>query len=135
MSLGQGGGAPPQIPRVRPRPIMPPAAAQPPQTGGPPGPPGGNPPPVGGMDIRAGASDAMRQALLRRMQGGPGALMPPGPGAGGPPAPGGPPGVPPPAPGGPPSPGGPPDGAGILQRMMATRNSRRVLGGGPGPTG
>lgn len=93
------------------------------------------PPPVGGVnpDTRSGAMDQYRGALLRRMQGGPGdGLMPdqqsfmPGAGPGG--------NMPPPQIGAGQAPMGqetrPPAIDDIIKKLMSTRISRRVLGGG-----
>jgi len=141
----------PMQPRARPRPGAPVGGGPPPQPG---------PPPV--ENVQAGAMDQYRNALLRRMQGGGQGLMPPpemGPGSqpmqppqgdmqppqGGMqvPMPGGGPSIPPPgmAQGGVPDMmGGPPgqeteggpDIKDIIQQLMGTRFSRRVLGGGSG---
>jgi hypothetical protein len=143
MSMGQGAMQPR---RMRPRP----GGATPILTQQPPGPPPGTmapgtpppPSPVGqGENVQAGAMGDYRNALLRRMQmqGQGGAPLQPGAppqGAvpGGMPTPGGMPGMGAPQP--PQNMQGGPDGvAGLIQNLLRTRNSRRVLGGASGPLG
>lgn len=147
MSMGQGAIQPR---RMRPRPPMPQGSPPPGAPGGPQpavpaqtpgGPPQGSPTPVG--DIRSGAMDMYRNAMLRRMQNPAPGGQPPSmeqmmPGVGSPPpalgsGPGGeapqqglPPGLPQQSQ----QQGG--DINDIIKQLMATRISRRVLGRGSG---
>lgn len=137
--------APMQPRRVRSRP----GGAVPILSQQPPGPPPGTmmpgtpppPPPVGagdGQSVQAGAMGDYRNALLRRMQmQGPGGtpMQPGSPPVASPMVPtGGMPGMGAPQP---PQqmPGGPDGVAGLIQNLLRTRNSRRVLGGASGPLG
>lgn len=126
MSMGQGAVQPR---RIRPRPgVAAPILSQ--QPPGAPVSPGSPPPqpPVGGGEVQVGAMSDYRNALLRRMQmQGPGGV-PMQPGA--PPqmaSPGGMPGMGA-SPASPQMQGGPEGVAGLLQNLLQTRNSRRVLG-------